>query len=274
MTKIQRFPTLDIVPAEKVRLHEHHDQQRTLPLKSRIDNSGVLYNPPIVIPFSNGDDEFMVLDGANRVTSLKELGVPHLLVQIIEPDSPGLGLQTWNHVIWGIAPQKLIARVEAIGEITFQECEPGQAFSPVDLACIQIADGRDLRLSTRLPEMRSDKISELVDLYGSSARFDRTMLEDINNLDGLYEQLAALVVYPQFRIEEVIEFCRIGRLLPAGVTRFIVSPRALRVNYPLRNLCGDRSLEEKRDILRTFIQDRLNKKGVRIYTETTVLYDE
>ncbi len=71
-----------------------------------------------------------------------------------------------------------------------------------------------------------------------------------------------------------MQFCQEGHLLPAGVTRFIVSPRALRVNYPLQNLFGNHTLEEKRQILRTFIQDRLDKKGVRIYTETTVMYDE
>jgi hypothetical protein len=37
---------------------------------------------------------------------------------------------------------------------------------------------------------------------------------------------------------------------------------------------GDRPLEEKRTQLKNFIQERMNKKGVRIYTETTVLYDE
>ena len=273
MTKIQRYPTLDILPAENIRLHEHHDPQRTSPLKSRIDNSGVLYNPPIVIPFSNGDDDFMVLDGANRVTSLKELGVPHLLVQIVEPDSPGLGLQTWNHVIWGISQQELMENIQGISQLTMQESDDS-GFKPDDMAFLQQVDGQKIRLSTSAPELRSDKISEIVSLYGSLARFDRTMLEDIRSMDGLYQQLTGLVIYPQFTIEEVVQFCQDGRLLPAGVTRFIVSPRALRVNYPLGNLCGDHSIEEKREILRTFIQDRLDKKGVRIYTETTVLYDE
>lgn len=272
MTKIDRYPNLEILPAENIRLHEHHDPTRTSPLKSRIDNSGVLYNPPLVIPFSNGGDEYMVLDGANRVTSLIELGVPHILVQIVDPDS-GVRLQTWNHVIWRIRQETLVERILEIDNIHMLGTN-NRYFLPYDLAMIQLADGRTYRLTTSAPELRSDKISELVKLYGEMARFDRTMIEDINNLEGLYEDLAGLMIYPQFNIGEVVQFCRDGRLLPAGVTRFIVSPRALRVNYPLQNLCGDHTLEEKRQILRTFIQDRMDKKGVRIYTETTVLYDE
>lgn len=272
MTKIESYPNLDILPVESIRLHEHHDPQRTSPLKSRIDTSGVLYNPPLVIPFSSEGEEYMVLDGANRVTSMKELGLPHILVQIVDPDT-GVRLQTWNHVIWRIDQHELVEKILEIDNFTMQETN-NRYFLPYDLAMIQLANGKSYRLSTSAPELRSDKISELVKLYGDLARFDRTMIEDIGNLAGLYEDLAGLMIYPQFNIGEVVQFCRDGRLLPAGVTRFIVSPRALRVNYPLQNLCGDHSLEEKRQILKTFIQDRLDKKGVRIYTETTVLYDE
>ena len=215
----------------------------------------------------------MVLDGANRVTSMKELGLPHLLVQIVDLESPGLSLQTWNHVIWKISQEELGAHILEIGDIAMEETN-NNYFLPFDLAMVQLADGHTYRLSTSAPELRSDKISELVKLYGELSRFDRTMIEDIGNLEGLYEDLAGLMIYPQFNIGEIVQFCRDGRLLPAGVTRFIVSPRALRVNYPLGNLGGDQSLEEKRGILQNFVQDRLNKKGVRIYTETTVLYDE
>ena len=273
MTTIQHYPNLDILPAEKVCLHEHHDPQRTKPLKNRIDTSGVLYNPPLVIPFANGEDKFMVLDGANRVTSMKEIGLPHLLVQIVDPESPGLSLRTWNHVIWKISQDELIAGIEQIDGVLLSESDETE-FTPNDLARIQFADNGAYKLTTAAPEIRSEKITELVWMYGRLSRFDRTMIEDIRNLDELYNQLAGLMIYPHFRIEEVVQFCAENRLLPAGVTRFIVSPRALRVNYPLANLAGDRPLEEKRGQLKAFIQERLDKKGVRIYTETTVLYDE
>ena len=271
MTTIQRYPNLDIVPTEQVLLHEHHDPHRTAPLKHRIDGASMLYNPPIVIPFQGG--KYMVLDGANRVTSMKELGLPHLLVQIVAPDSPGLGLRTWNHVIWKISQQELTDAIQEIEAIEMYKSDE-KDFSPRDIARIQFYDNGTYKLTADSPGQRSDRITDLVNLYGELARFDRTMIEDIRNLDGLYDQLAGLMIYPHFRVEEVISFCAEGHLLPAGVTRFVVSPRALRVNYPIANLSGDRPLEEKREQLKLFIQERMDKKGVRIYTETTVLYDE
>ena len=111
-------------------------------------------------------------------------------------------------------------------------------------------------------------------MYNREASFDRTMIDRINNLYGFYNELAGLVIYPPFEIEEVVQFCREDSLLPAGVTRFIVSPRALRVNFPLKYLARNDSLKEKQARLDNFIQERMENKGVRIYTETTVLYDE
>jgi len=267
------YPNLDILPAEKIYLHEHHDPQRTMPLMQRIGESQILYNPPLVIPVNGTNGRFMVLDGANRVTSMKALGLPHILVQIVDPQSPGLRLQTWNHVLWNIDSDVLLEEIEAIDEISLvPNSEPD--FTPQTLGFLELPDRRRLRMQTPSPLARSEVITRLVQMYIRHARFDRTMVEEIIHLDGYYQQLAGLIIYPPFQVAEVIQFCREEKLLPAGITRFVVSPRALRVNYPLEYLTRDLSLEEKRNTLHTFIQQRMDKKGVRIYTETTVLYDE
>ncbi|MEJ2757269.1 MAG: hypothetical protein P8046_02195 [Anaerolineales bacterium] len=270
---IQQYPKLELLPADKVCLHEHHDPQRTEPLKERIKSSGILNNPPLVIPFTNGEDGYMVLDGANRVTSLKELGLPHILVQIVDPNSPGVSLQTWNHVLWDIAPENLLEKITALDDLRISPID-GMTFKPKTIAVLQTPDKTYYAIESDSPKDRSQRITNLVDMYSISAHFDRTMIEHVDNLDGLYQQLAGLIIYPLFDINEVINFCRDDKLLPAGITRFIVSPRALRVKYPLEYMDGDRPLEEKRTQLKNFIQERMNKKGVRIYTETTVLYDE
>lgn len=270
---IQQYPQLEILPAEIIRLHEHHDPQRTAPLKERIRTSGLLINPPLVIPFRNGQDSYMVLDGANRVTSLKELGLPHILVQIVDPNSPGVSLQTWNHVLWGISPDYLLEKITSLEHVILKPTT-GIQFSPQTIAVLQTPDKTYHAIESTLPNERSQHITGLVGKYSTEARFDRTMIENIETLEGLYQHLSGLIIYPPFEIEEVVHFAHSGKLLPAGVTRFIVSPRALRVRYPLENLAGVRPIEEKRTQLKEFIQARMDKKGVRIYTETTVLYDE
>ena len=103
---------------------------------------------------------------------------------------------------------------------------------------------------------------------------DRTNLRDIHTLSVLYPQLTGLIIFPGFRIEEVLYLAGAGHLLPTGSTRFIISPRALHVNYPLSELGADTSLEEKNANLNQWLQDRLTDKKVRYYQEATFLFDE
>jgi hypothetical protein len=275
MSNSNQFPNLQIVPLDKVRLHENHDPQRTPPLIARLKADGVLLNPPIMSLFVNGGDEYMVLDGANRVTSFRRMGIPHILAQVIEPDSPNLNLQTWNHVIWNMAQDRFLDLMTGIDGI---EAKPysGELLDFMDntLALIQMPNMGIYRLIVNNPKSRIGMLNKVVDAYKPLTRYDRTHIEEIRKIINLYSDLAALVVYPNFTIDEIIANCRINNLLPAGVTRFLVSPRALRINYPLERLNSDKPLEEKNQELQLYIKQRMEIKGVRVYTETTVLYDE
>jgi len=82
------------------------------------------------------------------------------------------------------------------------------------------------------------------------------------------------VIFPRFDIDHVMQLAGAGYLLPTGVTRFTVSPRALHINYPLSELQVDKPLEEKNAALQAWMQERLARKGVRYYAEATYLFDE
>jgi hypothetical protein len=58
------------------------------------------------------------------------------------------------------------------------------------------------------------------------------------------------------------------------LTRFVVSPRALRVNYPLDRLASSDALEAKRAELRLWTQAAVGQRRVRYYAEATFLFDE
>lgn len=275
MTITNQYPHLQIVPLDKVRLHENHDPQRTKPLIERLKKEGILLNPPVIAHFPDGEDEYMVLDGANRVTSFQEMGFPHILAQVIEPDSPALSLQTWNHVIWGIEQEKFLGLVDKIDGI---EAQPYSGellkFRENTLAVMQMPNLGLFKLVVSNAAERISMLNQIVDVYKPITRYDRTHIEEIHKVINLYSDLAALVVYPNFTIEEILENCRLNNLLPAGVTRFLVSPRALRIKYPLDRLSSEQSIEDKNEELQGFIRQRMEIKGVRIYTETTAIYDE
>ncbi len=90
----------------------------------------------------------------------------------------------------------------------------------------------------------------------------------------MFPDLSGLMVFPRFDHEEVLQAASAGWLLPAGLTRFVISPRALRVNYPLEHLRSDRPLEVKRAELASWVRDRAEARRVRYYAESTFLFDE
>jgi hypothetical protein len=109
---IPHLPTLKILPIDRLILHEEHDMQRTLPLVTKLRAQGILRNPPIVMPLTDGSGRYMVLDGANRVTSLREMEFPHIVAQVVEATYPHVNLQTWNHVVWGMSTKRLITALQ------------------------------------------------------------------------------------------------------------------------------------------------------------------
>lgn len=275
MDSITEYPNLQILPSTKIKLHENHDPQRTEPLFNRIKQEKILNNPPIVAPLSNGQDQYMVLDGANRVTAMKQMGLPHILAQVVDPDSPNVGLKTWNHVIWNIKTEALLAAIEEINYISSEPYPENKFhFAQTTAAIVQTPDGPFQKISVNIPDLRSPAINDIVKSYMGISRYDRTQIEDLAKIPGMYNHLAGLVIFPPFTIQDVLSFTNDGKLLPAGVTRFSVAPRALRVNYPLSALAENLSTEEKQDALNSYIRTRMNLKGVRVYTEPTVLYDE
>jgi len=274
-----KLPHLDILPVESIIPHEHYDSQRSHPLAQKMRENGVLRNPPIVTPFHDAESRYMILDGTNRVMAVRRLGFPHIIAQVVEQQDPGLSLHTWNHVVWGIKPEEFLATIrEALPEL--------RRSVSLELSLAALAEGK-LLLVVSLPNgevwsaknicdlvEKVNKLNKVVFAYQKQASLDRTSERNAQLLAGLYHNLSGVVIFPHFTIEEVMSLVSQGHLLPAGVTRFTISPRALRVNYPLSELASNRPIEEKQERLKRWIQKRLEEKGIRYYAEATVLYDE
>jgi hypothetical protein len=275
------LPTLRILPTQKLVPHEWHDEQRSRPLVERLRASGVLRNPPIVTPFDDDSGRYMVLDGANRTSALNLMGIPHALAQVVPADDPHLELNKWNHVLWGWDPNALVKGVSSVPGITFHEIDPEikreQTHWPLKtLVWLQTRDGKAYVARSEATALadRARNLAKISHVYVDKAHLDRTTGQRVSELNGSYADLTAVVVYPPFKVSQVLELCEAGVLLPPGVTRFTMSPRALRVNYPLDELASNKSIEAKNEALERWVNERVARKDVRYYAEATVLYDE
>jgi hypothetical protein len=274
------IPPLMIVPVEKLILHEHHDEQRNAVLINNLNTTGVLRNPPIVLPLRKQNDGYMVLDGANRVFAFQRMGIPHILVQIVHADDPNLDLNSWNHVLWGIHPDKFVHRLRQIPGIMLQSSTAALSFQDLmdihAVASIHLADGNVFTAFAPSKALlrRVAALNLIIKQYVETAQCDRTTVFQINCLQQLYDDLCGLVVLPTFQLIDLMNVVEAGHRMPPGVTRFTISPRVLHVNYPLGTLKSDESIDSKNTRLQKWISLKLTEKSVRYYAEPTITFDE
>lgn len=274
------LPRLAVVPLADLVMHEYHDEQRILPLIEKLRAGGVLRNPPIVVPLQGSGERYMVLDGANRASAFRQMGIPHILVQVLEADDHSLELDAWNHIVCGVPSDELFSEIRKIPEVVLQPSTLELSFQDLrdlhSLASLCLPNGKVFSAFTLSLDLftRVRKMNELVARYIAIGKVDRTSAYHLDPLLEVYPDFAGLVMLPTFQVVEVMDVVAAGYLMPPGSTRFTVAPRALRINYPLCELEADRTTAEKNDVLQAFVCDLLARKCVRYYQEPTYLFDE
>ncbi|MBN1220200.1 MAG: hypothetical protein JXM69_14830 [Anaerolineae bacterium] len=273
-TQLDRPFSLRIVPLDKVILHENVDPQRVARLAKRLEVEDVLVNPPIVI---EAGDRYVVLDGATRTTALKQLDYRHTVVQIVSPNED-LRLRTWYHTIRGADPAQLVRRIDNLPEIVMVEHESSQAIGAVlarkRLCYLHTIEDRIFLVRTAPGVDDLEALNQVTKTYIDTSQLTRTLTTDMTILRQEYPDLTALVVFPQYTVEQVLQIANNGQLMPSGITRFIIPGRVLRVNIELDYLKSDRPLAEKNAWLDQLMADKLAGGRVRYYQEPVYLLDE
>jgi hypothetical protein len=273
---------LEVVPVEQVVPHEHIDQKRVAKLMSRLDEDGRLVNPPITT-FWKG--RYVILDGATRYSALQQLGYPYAIVQVVQAAQSEFQLHTWYHAIsvdpehgGGVDAESMIAALRPIPGLLLDEVTADHAREalgqPETICYFQTAGGKYL-LARHAPNVAELPVmNALVDRYNAWGSVERTLLTDLERLKDIFPDLVAVAVYPQFSPEEVFDAAAEGDLLPAGLTRFVIPGRILRLNADLARLKLDEPLAEKRAWFNEFLVGKLSRSRLRYYQEPVVLLDE
>jgi hypothetical protein len=272
------IPTLLILPADALILHEDVDARRVEPLVERLGLDGELKNPPIAVPVesSAGYDgrRYVILDGANRTTALWKLGAPHHLVQVV--DYGQVELDTWGHLVTDISPETFAQSLARAGleldRTTYRAAREGLARREI-AASIANPGGEVFALPGHASE--TDALRRLASVYNGQSVIHRVTTDDLAELLPYHDGVAALVRFPRYTRGEILHLASNGHKLPTGITRHVIPGRALRVNLPLSALMDEgRSTEQKNEWLRAWIAHKLAGREIRYYQESTFLFDE
>jgi len=260
--------------------HERHDDHRMGPLVERLRSQAVLRNPPIVTPLHGGAEQYVVLDGANRSEAARELGLPHFIVQVVRYEEPEVRLLTWNHALAGVDPAALFAMLSSVPGISCSKETPSHARALLarrEILAYAASPG-DHAIGLSAPGDFAEQnraLNRIVERYRETTRVYRVGSDSVAAALERIPDAQAIVVFPRYAPAEVLELAATGERVPAGITRHLVSWRALRINLPLEFLADRKTpREEKQDWLRAWMRERVEQGSVRFYEESTVLFDE
>ncbi len=261
MSAVIEVPDLRVVSLDRIRPHEEVDPLRVAPLATRIRDEGNQLNPMMCI---ETDGEYLVLlDGATRNAALRSLGLGYCVVQVVESATVSLG--TWHHVVCGPEPDSIFYSLTGLEGLTAAAIDRpprvwGSGREPVAVAGDEISDNAALSL--------------IVSSYIGRWTVQRVIEPSIDVVSRQFPDWGALVEFPELTIADVVDAALRDDRLPAGITRFVVPDRALRLKYSLENLTPGGTEAEKQESLDAMISARASQGRIRRYAEPVVILDD
>lgn len=261
---------LQIIPLADIFVHEEYDQSRTLPLIERLKYDSFIANPIIVA--SIGEGKYLQLDGVNRYTAFKRLGLSSILAQIINyHDSTSVRLSSWSHLFPGKL-EELLSKIRD-GGIEVNQSSIG-SIDPNAFLTI-ITNQREVYTCFFTGNLvgKAKILRGIVNEYKKSIARDVMPKSptpcDIDLLFAEHPETNLMIVFSLFQFSHIIEIVKSGGLLPAGITRHIIQRRCLNVNAPLTLFSPKLSVKEQNEKL----EKLFDMRKFRVYEEPTIYFE-
>ncbi len=270
---------LQIVPIEDIYVHEEYDQSRAFPLVEGLKKEQQLINPIIVAAITGG--KYIQLDGMNRYSAFKMLGLKSILCQIIDyNDQESVELSSWSHLFYG-EKEKLFnflttdlnltvkqGKFEFVGHRYIKEEGTGR------LCTLCTKDGLVYLVSSNgnLTE-KIEKLNRVVSYYAKQIVRDvlppHPNRGDVDFLFSEHQNTNMMIIFPTFTRHQIVDIVKKDRLFPSGVTRHIIRRRCLNIKAPLSLFDPKDSVEVQNENLEKILSNR----SFRIYEEPTVYFE-
>jgi len=294
------LPRLELIPVRRIRFHERPEHRRTKKLVGRLSREGMLRNPPIVAEI--GEEDYLLLDGANRVSAFAELRYREVPAQIVDYADPEILLTGWHHLL--LEPEKLelerryreiealeVREIRGPGESTGHLGKAGEAVERA-LAFRQVyavwmdRAGRTWGLYPAGPAPsvveRMQMLTRIIACYENRSALERVKLAAYDDLPTVTAgREHELCLFPTLTKEELVALVRIGELIPTGITRHIIPGRVLGLNLDLAFLreapaggSDPAASSERRAHLREHVESLALAGRVRYYEEPVFILNE
>jgi hypothetical protein len=272
------LPNLMVLPTESLLLHEDFDPRRADKLSRRILEGGVLKNPPIVAPIPD-TDLYVVLDGANRTSAFVQVGIPHIVAQVVDYNDPGVVVDTWYHVVAGLDLEIFEQRLTGIDHLQLVDCtlqEAREALANREAIAYIVCENGVRKVVTPAGGNHGmlKLLSQIVNTYRGKADIYRASNDIWEIQKPYYPDITALLIFTRLQPEDIITAAQGEQKIPSGITRHIIPARALNINFPVGILMSSWSLERKREWMHEWLMERMAANAIRYYAESTFSFNE
>lgn len=255
-----RIPKLAVAPVDLIKPHEAFDPFRVERLMHRIEADGTQLNPMVCAVAADGS--YVLLDGATRHEAFSKLGLPHAVVQIVDADK--VKLETWHHVVQNGESEQIETALAATSSIRLED----------DTGSPRITTRGPWRTVAAVDVSANAALNALVDSYHGRMTVTRVTDPTIESVSNTHQDWVAIVEFPALTLKDVMTSAIEKDYVPAGITRFIVPERALRLNIPLSFLRDDIDTAQKQQRLDSMLAERAREGRVRRYDEPVVILDD
>lgn len=276
--KTDRFQ-LEVVPIKNILVHEELDPSNSKELINFLKKSQNLSNPIIVA--SLGNKKYLQLDGMNRISSFKALGINAITAQVVDYNNQEeIELSSWLH-IFNVNLDKFFEFIKNDGTMSISKGSMSQVghryIKEEDFGrlCTIVTDKKEVFFVSTGGNF-SEKIrrlNHLVSFYKNDlSRGPLPYTINHGSVRSFFKQYPddnTIVIFPTFTPQQIISCAKSGVLLPTGITRHLVKGRVLNINLPLSIFDNKKSLEEQnkeQDLI-------LSKKRSRLYEEATINFE-
>ena len=275
----QNYFDLKILKISSIKLHETTETKRLRNIFDRISKDRKLINP-VIVAHHKGIN--ILIDGANRLSSLEDIGCKLVLAQIINYTNNRIKLKNWNHLVYGFDLNIIREYSEAKGlKIKEYKYSDAQGIFKKSKNHLLASDTKNFKtLLIHIPGNQNSVVKELnnfTKLYFNRFDFDRSESEiKITDLKKYSRKYGILIEFPSFNKKDIITIAsgenRIK--IPAGITRHILINRVLHVRYDIRNLLNEEDIIEKNKDFEECLIKKIDDNKVRQYKESVIVFDE
>ncbi|MCB0725328.1 MAG: hypothetical protein KDC73_11570 [Ignavibacteriae bacterium] len=271
------FFDLKLLKINDIKLHEDTETKRLRNIYSRIRRDKHLINPIIVAQYNK---DLILIDGANRYSSLKDIGCKLVLAQIIDYKDGHTKLSKWNHLVYDMDDNVIKDYCDKYKlKYTFTSVKNGKKILHNNLNRVLVSDIKKnetmvITLSKDFGKM-IDQLNDITHLYFKKYSFDRSEPEiNFSDLKKFTRRKGTLIEFPKLKKEHIVKIAKSNKKIPAGITRHILRNRVLHVKYEIKKLLTEGNVKAKTKELEQMLLNKIDKNKVRQYTESVIVFDE